>query len=157
MASDKQIQANRLNAKLSTGPKTSEGKKRSSQNAITHGLTAFMSTLPHESEEEFALMSETIIKELKPKGQIELELVTRIANILWRLRRFPIFETLLMAALSIEAFFKSDFSGKISRYETTLQRQLSSLFSELRDMQSRRELIERKCEGSGIGLQIVSS
>jgi hypothetical protein len=155
MASWRQIKANRLNAKSSTGPKTSEGKARTSQNAVTHGLTAFMSTLPHESEEEFLHMRDTIIGELKPKGQFELELVTRIASILWRLRRIPIFETLLMAGLSIEAFFKSDFSGKFGRYETTLQRQLLSLYSELRDMQSRRQANERKCERSGIGLKIV--
>ena len=152
MASDKQIKANRLNAKLSTGPQTSEGKKRSSQNATTHGLTAFTSTLPHESEEEFVLMRESIIHQLRPKGQIELELVKRIASILWRLRRVPMFETLMMAGLSVETFFKSDFSGRIGRYETTLQRQLSSLFKELRDLQSRREVLERKCEGSGIAL-----
>ena len=156
MASQRQIKANRLNAKSSTGPKTSDGKARSSQNAITHGLTAFASTLPHESEEEFVLMRDTIIRELKPKGQLEHELVTRIASIVWLLRRVPIFETLLMAGLSIETFFKSDFSGKIGRYETTLQRQLSLLYSELRDMQSRREANERKSERGGMGLKIVS-
>ena len=156
MASDKQIKANRLNAKLSTGPQTSEGKKQSSRNATTYGLTALMSTLPYESEEEFVLMRESIIHQLRPKGQIELELVKRIASILWRLRRVPIFETLMMAGLSVETFFKSDFSGRIGRYETTLQRQLSSLFKELRDMQSRREVLERKCEGNGIALEIVS-
>ena len=39
MASERQIAANRLNAKHSSGPKTDKGKARSSQNAITHGLT----------------------------------------------------------------------------------------------------------------------
>lgn len=39
MASEKQIAANRANAKRSTGPKTRAGKKRSSQNALQHGLS----------------------------------------------------------------------------------------------------------------------
>ena len=34
----KQIEANRKNAQLSTGPKTAEGKSISAANAITHGL-----------------------------------------------------------------------------------------------------------------------
>ena len=40
MASQKQIDANRRNALLSTGPRTEEGKGASRQNAVSHGLTA---------------------------------------------------------------------------------------------------------------------
>ena len=40
MATQRQIEANRLNAQLSTGPRTQEGKDRSRGNALTHGLTA---------------------------------------------------------------------------------------------------------------------
>jgi hypothetical protein len=39
MTTEKQIAANRLNARLSTGPKTYAGKRRASQNALRHGLT----------------------------------------------------------------------------------------------------------------------
>lgn len=38
MASNRQIEANRSNAKRSTGPKTAGGKTRSSRNALRHGL-----------------------------------------------------------------------------------------------------------------------
>ena len=39
MASEKQIAANRANAKRSTGPKTAAGRARSSRNAYRHGLS----------------------------------------------------------------------------------------------------------------------
>src|SRR6516164_9595337 len=40
MASERQIAANRANAKRSTGPKTRAGTQRASQNAYRHGLSA---------------------------------------------------------------------------------------------------------------------
>jgi hypothetical protein len=39
MATERQIAANRANAKKSTGPKTAAGKQRSSRNAFRHGLS----------------------------------------------------------------------------------------------------------------------
>jgi hypothetical protein len=39
MATEKQIAANRENAKRSTGPKTAAGRSRSSRNAVRHGLS----------------------------------------------------------------------------------------------------------------------
>ncbi len=39
MATEKQIAANRTNAKRSTGPKTAAGRAKSSRNAYRHGLS----------------------------------------------------------------------------------------------------------------------
>jgi hypothetical protein len=39
VATEKQIAANRANAKRSTGPKTAAGRSRSSRNAVRHGLS----------------------------------------------------------------------------------------------------------------------
>jgi len=49
MASEKQIAANRANAKRSTGPKTAAGKLRSSRNAFRHGLSGPLPSDPATS------------------------------------------------------------------------------------------------------------
>jgi hypothetical protein len=49
MASEKQIRANRANAKRSSGPKTAAGRFRSSRNALRHGLSLPLDTDPAAS------------------------------------------------------------------------------------------------------------
>jgi hypothetical protein len=46
MASEKQLKANRENAKRSTGPKTAAGRLKSSRNAVRHGLSRPLATDP---------------------------------------------------------------------------------------------------------------
>lgn len=46
MASEKQIAANRANAKKSTGPKAPAGKLKSSSNAFRHGLSSPLPLTP---------------------------------------------------------------------------------------------------------------
>jgi len=50
MTSDKKAEANRRNARKSTGPKTSEGKAAVRLNAIRHGLLLQDVLLPGEDE-----------------------------------------------------------------------------------------------------------
>ena len=87
MASLKQINANRENAKRSTGPRTPEGKARVRYNAMSHGLLAEAALLPDEDEATFRTFSDGIKKALAPVGEIESLLVERIINLSWRLRR----------------------------------------------------------------------
>ncbi len=51
--SEAKLAANRRNARLSSGPRSAEGKRRSSQNAVTHGLRA--ETLVLQDEDPQAL------------------------------------------------------------------------------------------------------
>jgi hypothetical protein len=49
MASEKQLRANRENAKRSSGPKTAAGRLRSSRNAFRHGLSLALTADPAAS------------------------------------------------------------------------------------------------------------
>jgi len=77
MASQRQIEANRLNAQASTGPRTAEGKAASSGNALTHGLTARTVLLAGEDPEGYRPLRESMIAELGPEGALESELVAQ--------------------------------------------------------------------------------
>ena len=75
MATDAQIQANRENAKKSTGPRTPEGKARVSKNALKHGLLAQDSVIPGEDPAEFDRHLTTYQDTYFPRNCVEKEIV----------------------------------------------------------------------------------
>src|ERR1700756_5615360 len=87
MTSLRQIEANRRNAQLSTGPVTEEGKKRSRQNAMRHGLTAETVIDALEDADDYATFEMAITADYEAQSAVERELVLRLASLLWRLRR----------------------------------------------------------------------
>ena len=88
MATQEQIDANRENARKSTGPKTEAGKAASSANALSHGLTAnYAVVLVEEDAEEFDRLEEGVIADLEPAGALQAALAQRVAVLLWRLGR----------------------------------------------------------------------
>ena len=92
MASSKQLQANRVNAGKSTGPRTQVGKARSRLNSRKHGLTAKTLIIVGENAEDFEELRSALVEQYDPQSALEFELVERLAGILLRLRRVPFFE-----------------------------------------------------------------
>ena len=107
MASDKQIIANQKNARRSTGPRTKSGKRRSRRNAIRHGLTAETVIDILEDPADYRAFERAIKSNYSPQTAIEGQLVTRLASLLWRLRRAVTIESGL---LSIQAVMIRDHS-----------------------------------------------
>jgi hypothetical protein len=93
MTSVRQIEANRRNAQLSTGPVTREGKRRSRQNAIRHGLTAETVIDALEDTEDYAAFEMAVTADYDAQSAVERELVLRLASLLWRLRRATAIES----------------------------------------------------------------
>jgi hypothetical protein len=98
MASNKQLEANRVNAKRSTGPRTETGKARSRHNSRKHGLTAKLLVIGDEDPAEFEGLRAALMEQYDPQGPAECELVEYLAGVYWRLRRFPFFEAAIFAA-----------------------------------------------------------
>ena len=98
MATNAQINANRENAKKSTGPRTPEGKERSSKNALKHGLLAQDSVIPGEDPAEFDRHLTLYEDTYNPANYVERELVLQIADSAWRMRRLSRIEATVMTA-----------------------------------------------------------
>jgi hypothetical protein len=93
MTSLKQIEANRLNARKSTGPITPQGKERIRCNAVRHGLTAETVVNALQDADSYKSFEAAIVADRDPHGALEHELVVRLASLLWRLRRALTMET----------------------------------------------------------------
>jgi hypothetical protein len=93
MISFRQIEANHRNAQLSSGPVTEEGKRRSRQNAVRHGLTAETVIDALEDAEDYAAFEMAVTADYDAQSAVERELVLRLASLLWRLRRATAIES----------------------------------------------------------------
>src|SRR6516165_2405571 len=93
MTSFRQIEANRRNARLSTGPVTEEGKRRSRQNALRHGLTAETVIDALEDAADYAAFEMAVPADYDAQSPVARELVLRLASLLWRLRLASAIET----------------------------------------------------------------
>ncbi len=85
------IEANRRNARRSTGPRTLEGKKVVRWNALKHGLLAQEVLIQagdgKENKAEFNGLLAQLRVDRQPKGIVEEMQVEKIAICYWRLRR----------------------------------------------------------------------
>ncbi len=86
--------ASRQNGARSRGPKTEQGKARSAQNALKHGMRAETHlVLPEEDPDEFAALEAALLAELAPVGALQAVLARRVAVAAWRLARADRIET----------------------------------------------------------------
>src|SRR3954465_4281278 len=114
MSSFRQIDANRRNAQLSTGPVTEEGKKRSRRNAVRHGLTAETVIDALEDADDYTVFELSITADYDAQSATERELVLRLASLLWRLRRATTIESGLF---KIQARYLLQFRQKRNAHQ----------------------------------------
>jgi hypothetical protein len=162
MATEKQIAANRANAKRSTGPITEKGKQASSQNALRHGQLSSCVVLKAESVPVFDVLLNTLIEEFQPRGENELALIESMAVARWKLTRNWTLHTALLevetvkqdpnagsppviTALAFKNLADSSHSlHLLHRYEVAFDRQYSRALNNLLKVRAARnaELID---------------
>jgi len=91
-------EAARRNGALSRGPRTPEGKRRSSMNALKHGLTAATFTLvPGEDGAAFDELEARLAARYRPRDELSAHLVQRLASVMWRQYRADRLEAEVLA------------------------------------------------------------
>ena len=123
MTSDRRLQANRLNAQKSTGPRSRAGKQRAASNAYRHGLAAasrvtttdldlLARMIAGESDNplvrEHARDAAQAVSDLKAIGRIRAALVQR-ASVLGTMERPKLFESIR----DIKSFLSSIAMGEM--------------------------------------------
>ena len=130
MSTESQIQANRENAKLSSGPKSEAGKAIAALNNTHHGLTGAFRVRPTESQSEFDTLLTAFCDEPPPTTHPAPLLVEAMAQHHWLRRR----------ALALESSCYDPETGAITgekqlalylRYQTMHERAFHKALNDL--------------------------
>jgi hypothetical protein len=144
MASQKQLLANRLNAKKSTGPSSPEGKARSSMNALKTGIDAKTQLIRGET---FTALQELVGEyhdRFRPTTPDQRLLVDTLIDCDWLLRRFRAIETQLYERVldiydvtlgQVFSEHTDDFTRLQRRIDST-QRHYHNALNQLRRLQA---------------------
>ncbi len=138
MATAAQVSANRENAQKSTGPRTEEGKARSSKNATKHGFNSKEFIVADDQQEEFASLSKSLRKQVSPLGALEQEVFTQLLHAAWNLRRVRRLEAEL-ASGDIDPLADASLDGqldRLARYHARFERTFYRAMKELRTLQT---------------------
>ncbi|MCP5507103.1 MAG: hypothetical protein H7A37_02215 [Chlamydiales bacterium] len=150
MTSLKQIEANRKNARRSTGPISMDGKAVVARNAVKHGILSTRTFVEEEEQEIYEDFCERLFENLNPCGSFENFLVDRIISTAWRLRRVVHIEALLFQKAKdflyndsyCEAFVGSSSTSMatLSRYERALECSFYRAIRELKEFRGQEEV-----------------
>jgi hypothetical protein len=125
-----------------TGPKTPEGKSRSSKNALTHGLRAkkIENAVPAEMRRQYETLRRDYQTEYKPQGAIENTLFDMLIFAAWQL--YKVREMALWTAIDLGTQGSFGQSEKLSRYRASHERLLFRSLNQLKQIQQERLLRE---------------
>jgi hypothetical protein len=172
--SEAQIAANRANAKKSTGPRTEEGKRRSSINAFRHGLTGRVVVLPEEDHEAYRAFAKELFDSLAPETPVERQYAQTFVDTQWRLNRIRGIEDGIFAlghfepaanidvdhpqihsALTASNVFRQDSQAfvNLSLYEQRLQRHLKESLRQLQELQAKRKAERQAALDAAVALR----
>jgi hypothetical protein len=133
-ASAAQINANRENAKSSTGPTSPAGREKVSQNRRTHGLLGRFLLLSEESPADYEDLTQSIYDEYAPQGDTETRLANSVIQHYWLMQR----AIRLQEELMHEAHLDQKKLSLFMRYQSTHERSYYKAQKELQNLQKQK-------------------
>jgi hypothetical protein len=138
--SPQKLAANRANAQHSTGPKTPEGKEKSSQNSRKHGFFARNPLPPGEEGDKLWQYYSDVVagiwEHYQPVGYMEGLLTEKIITESIRFARLLTYEGKFVGA---KGAFHWEGVDRILRFQSATNRQLFQAIHELERMQEKRK------------------
>jgi hypothetical protein len=143
----------------STGPRTPEGRAKSSHNATRHGLTGRVVVLPSEDMNVYNAFCKELMADLAPETPLERQYAQTFCDTQWRLNRARSYEDgmlalghfehagsldvddpQILAALTAAKAFRENSKAfvNLSLYEQRLQRTQKKALRQLQDLQTKR-------------------
>ncbi|WP_321475072.1 SEC-C domain-containing protein [uncultured Paludibaculum sp.] len=142
MASAAQITANRANAQQSTGPRSEQGKTRSSQNNLRYGFRSQSVLLPGDDPAEYEELLDELTVHFDADDLTTQRYVREMADAEWRLRRVrahqevlltgkinelaatrPTLSPIHLQALAFESLYRDTTFTQFLTYEAKFERQ----------------------------------
>ena len=139
--SPSRAEASRINGAKSHGPKTEDGRRAASLNAIKHGLTGKHLLIGPEDREEFDAMLADYQSDVAPQGAIQQTLFDELVAAAWNLRRIRRMETELCASCATYLDLLNDDGlqtklDRLARHKTRIERTFHRSLKELKALQT---------------------
>lgn len=144
--SSRRAEANRKNAQHSTGPRTPEGKLRSSQNSFRHGLYSEQLVIPGEDPAEFDHLRATLRDEHQPADTTEEILIDELAQHFWRLRRFRRLEASAWTPGNLSNSIDTGLLALVQRSMASAERSFHRALAALTKLQKQRGFVPAKAK-----------
>lgn len=156
MATEKQIRANRENAKRSTGPKSLAGRLKSSRNALRHGLS-----IPAAADPPAGTQASRLVELLAREGASEPQRLAALemAQAQAQLLRVTAIRKALLETLDLQSPPVGQVRrlAALERYECRAHRERRRAANRLRGTEGKIEMwqnkpnFDRVCEAPGLG------
>ncbi len=144
---------NRANAKLSTGPRSPQGKLASSRNSTKHGLASSQLLIPGEDSAAFETLIADLLNDHQPANKTEELLVRQMAQAYWLEQRAIRFQSSCFDENGVDAKSLALFL----RYGATHNRAFYKALNNLQRLQKDRRKADQKAGRGFVSQPTVKS